>query len=239
MDTNVVLSGILVGVCGIVAMWYVHGRHRRTGGNSTTPSEEPPLPKLGTRVVCISDTHNLHRQMEIPDGDILIHAGDFTLYGKEEHARDFNEWLGTLPHKHKIVVNGNHESNAGWQRQVREILTNATFLKDEGTTVDGVTIHGTNFFWNVNGNNPYYDLIPVGTDIVIAHNPPRGFCDGGDGGCKNLAQHLKRVNPRLLVCGHIHHAHGQQRCGQSLVVNAANAGHSHGVLGHPCEVVEI
>jgi len=29
------------------------------------------------KLVCISDTHSLHRRMlEIPDGDVLIHAGD-------------------------------------------------------------------------------------------------------------------------------------------------------------------
>eukprot|EP00438_Fugacium_kawagutii_P004849 Skav221070 [mRNA] locus=scaffold3118:272977:273507:- [translate_table: standard] len=46
------------------------------------------------RVVCISDTHNHHRKLQLPPGDILIHAGDFTDFGKEENARDFNDWLG-------------------------------------------------------------------------------------------------------------------------------------------------
>ena len=45
----------------------------------------------------------------IPDGDILIHAGDFTRCGHLQEVRDFNTWLGTLPHKHKIVIAGNHE----------------------------------------------------------------------------------------------------------------------------------
>lgn len=66
-------------------------------------------------------------------GDLLIHGGDFTWFGKEEHLKDFNEWLGvvpnselililgTLPHKHKIIVNGNHESNAPWKKVPIEI----------------------------------------------------------------------------------------------------------------------
>jgi hypothetical protein len=53
------------------------------------------------RVVMISDTHNMHRRLEVPDGDILIHAGDFTMYGRSAHAADFNLWLGELPHRHK------------------------------------------------------------------------------------------------------------------------------------------
>ena len=47
---------------------------------------------------------------QVPDGDILIHAGDFTQFGKEEHAEDFNRWLGEQPHKTKLVVLGNHEA---------------------------------------------------------------------------------------------------------------------------------
>ena len=45
----------------------------------------------------------------IPDGDVLIHAGDFTRCGHLQEVKEFNTWLGTLPHKHKIVIAGNHE----------------------------------------------------------------------------------------------------------------------------------
>merc|ERR1719414_881224 len=37
------------------------------------------LPAASTdccRVVCISDTHNEHRGLRLPPGDILLHAGD-------------------------------------------------------------------------------------------------------------------------------------------------------------------
>ena len=67
-------------------------------------------PKLGVRVVCISDTHGAHRSVSVPDGDVLIHAGDFTRYGRESDASDFDAWLATLPHRHKVVVHGNHET---------------------------------------------------------------------------------------------------------------------------------
>ena len=35
----------------------------------------------------------------VPDGDILIHSGDFTNYGRKEEVVKFNNWLGTLPHR--------------------------------------------------------------------------------------------------------------------------------------------
>ena len=42
------------------------------------------------RVVCCSDTHGNHRKIDIPNGDIFIHAGDFTRFGKLDDALDFN-----------------------------------------------------------------------------------------------------------------------------------------------------
>lgn len=63
-------------------------------------------PPLGLRLVCVSDTHGRHRNVNVPPGDILIHAGDFTHFGKETDVTDFNDWLGEQDHSHKIVING-------------------------------------------------------------------------------------------------------------------------------------
>jgi hypothetical protein len=86
----------------------------------------------------ISDTHGGHRAIPggVPEGDILIHAGDFTRFGREDDARDFNSWLGELPHRHKFVVNGNHEHNAEWQKDIHAIVSNATVLVHEGAQVE-------------------------------------------------------------------------------------------------------
>lgn len=65
-------------------------------------------------IVCVSDTHGKEDKVPVGDGDVLIHAGDFTNFGKKPHVLKFNKWLGNLPHKYKIVVNGNHEKNAEW-----------------------------------------------------------------------------------------------------------------------------
>lgn len=52
------------------------------------------------RFLLLSDTHELHRKLNVPDGDILIHAGDFTMLSKRLRAiSDFNAWLGELPHR--------------------------------------------------------------------------------------------------------------------------------------------
>lgn len=62
------------------------------------------------KLVCISDTHSMHRRIpEVPDGDVLVHAGDSLGQGTLENIEELNEWLGTLPHRHKIVIAGNHD----------------------------------------------------------------------------------------------------------------------------------
>lgn len=45
-----------------------------------------------TRIVCISDTHN--STVKLPDGDVLIHAGDLTNQGSYSEVSSV-----THPHK--------------------------------------------------------------------------------------------------------------------------------------------
>jgi hypothetical protein len=48
-------------------------------------------------LVLFGDTHELHREVEIPAGDILICVGDFMMFSKNLSAiGDFNEWLGSF-----------------------------------------------------------------------------------------------------------------------------------------------
>lgn len=58
-------------------------------------------------VVCVSDTHN--SQPALPQGDILIHAGDLTQSGSFEELQVALDWLKSQPHPHKIVIAGNHD----------------------------------------------------------------------------------------------------------------------------------
>ncbi|KAF2035110.1 Metallo-dependent phosphatase, partial [Setomelanomma holmii] len=71
------------------------------------PISPPPLSSKRIRIVCISDTHNL--QPDVPDGDVLIHAGDLTVNGTFSELRGQIDWLKSLPPKCKIAVAGNHD----------------------------------------------------------------------------------------------------------------------------------
>jgi Icc-related predicted phosphoesterase len=70
-----------------------------------------------------------------------------------------------------------------------------------------------------------FDAISSGVDIVVAHGPPRGYGDLTRGnehvGSTALTRTLERVQPPLMVCGHIHPAYGRYRLGATEIVNAS------------------
>jgi hypothetical protein len=72
--------------------------------SSPKPTSEPPI-----RVVCISDTHN-HIPEDVPEGDLLIHAGDMTNDGSVAEIQRQIDWLCSLPHREIVVIAGNHDT---------------------------------------------------------------------------------------------------------------------------------
>jgi predicted phosphohydrolase len=62
-----------------------------------------------TRVVCTSDTHNRHKALTIPSGDVFIHAGDLTMSGDMKSIRAGFAWMQDLPHRRVLFVPGNHD----------------------------------------------------------------------------------------------------------------------------------
>lgn len=64
----------------------------------------------GLKIVFISDTHGQHRSLKIPECDVLVHAGDYTVVGACEEIVDFYHWLMEQTQaKHKVFIEGNHE----------------------------------------------------------------------------------------------------------------------------------
>ena len=206
------------------------------------------LSLLSLKLVLLSDTHELHREVEVPEGDILIHAGDFTMFSHSLQAiADFNEWLGELPHLHKLVVPGNHEFFLEADPSRRSILSNAVVLLNEGTTVEGLRIwgspatplSGTAFgVSSPEDRKRLYAQIPTNTDILITHGPPYGILDsnpvsGLHSGCRELFDAVIRVRPKLHVFGHVHGAYGIFQTKQTTLVNAALLGMDCGLDRSP------
>lgn len=208
------------------------------------------------KIILISDTHGAHNMLRIPEGDILIHAGDFTGMGKEEEIRSFGGWLAGLTHKHKIVIAGNHD--VSFQRtpdSAREWLGDScNYLLNEGIEVEGLKIWGSpvqplfsNGVWafemNQEGRKELWAKIPSGLDVLITHGPPRGILDkvftGVPVGCEELNKRVREVKPKVHVFGHIHEEGGKVEDHDGTVfVNAAVVDEKYR-LGHPIMAVNI
>ncbi len=215
-----------------------------------TPTLEPTPPLLRrTRIVCISDTHNTH--LQLPRGDILIHAGDLTNQGTYGELQKTLAWLSLASgFKLKIIVAGNHDItlDAPFYRQYGSYFHNQqmqdsaacieliaktsgiVYLRHGARTFELKNEDGTTTRFKVFGS-PYspsrglwafgyapedaatkWADIPLDTDIVITHTPPKFHCDEsatrGAAGCEDLRRALWRVRPRLAVCGHVHEGRG-------------------------------
>jgi predicted phosphodiesterase len=96
----------------------------------------------------ISDTHNHHSKLQIPEEiDVVIHCGDESECGNEwlnePEARDFFDWYAALDVAAKIFVPGNH-STAVEQGLIKpEQYPNVRFLIHEKTELNGLVVFGT------------------------------------------------------------------------------------------------
>lgn len=188
------------------------------------------------KIVCISDTHGFYENIAVPDGDILIHAGDFGQRGQLSELSRFHDWMASFPHAHKIFVAGNHD----WcfERHPEEsqaIMREVTYLQDAEVTVMGLKIYGSpwqpRFFdwaFNLNRGKPLaavWAKVPLKTDILVTHSPPSGILDltaaGINAGCEDLIARVKKVKPKLHCFGHIHEGYGRQAKGDTTYVNAS------------------
>ncbi len=185
------------------------------------------------RIVCISDTHTLQRQVTVPDGDVLIHAGDICNHGTRGEVKQFISWLGELPHRHKVFIAGNHD----WPfdkhgRHAHHWVKHGTYLQDTAITIEGLKFYGSPWqpeFCNWAFNLPrgkrlefVWSSIPDDTDVLITHTPPRGILDSEERfGCEALAERLKDLNLKLHVFGHVHASHGLEVRGATTFVNAS------------------
>jgi len=200
------------------------------------------------KIVTISDTHGMHRSLNMPVGDVLIHAGDFCSRGSLENVSEFNEWLGGLNYKHKIVIAGNHE----WclerePKKAEALITNAIYLKDSSVVIDGIKFYGAPwqpYFFNWAFNlqrgaelKEKWDLIAGDTDVLITHGPPHGYLDetleGEHVGCEELAKAVSHIKPKLHIFGHIHYGYGSVKAGVTTFVNASTCTEGYEPVNEP------
>ena len=204
--------------------------------------------KKDIRIVCISDTHGRHKKLKIPEGDILIHAGDITNMGALDEVIKFNKFLGTLPHPHKIIIAGNHDFAFEYSpEETQAVITNAIYLQDQEVTIEGVRIYGSPWQprfhdWAFNLDRgaairEKWDLIPEGLDILVTHGPAFGqgdiVNDGGHAGCEDLFLAIKRTQPKFHVFGHIHGGYGIFESEKTTFINASSCDEDYRPINKP------
>ena len=195
------------------------------------------------KLVAISDTHNRAEQVVIPDGDVLVHAGDLTMKGSEGELRQAARWLGGLRGRFGAVVAipGNHDFGAERDPAACRTLFEEhgiIWLVDEAAVVDGVTFYGSPWqpwFMDWAFNFPRRDggsaaraawaKIPAAVDVLITHGPPRGIldqtADGDHAGCPYLLTAIEERRIMAHVFGHIHECYGQEHRNETFFVNAS------------------
>lgn len=195
------------------------------------------------KLILTSDIHGT--KPELPECDILIIAGDIfnTLDPTKQFKQLYNifmPWLAELKYKHCVFIAGNHDtlfqSVPMWIPSFKDL--NAVYLQDDMVEIEGVKIFGTPWqlhFGNLAFNAPEdgeeflerrYSIIPEDVDIIISHGPPYGYGDlnfhDENCGSKALLNTIRKIQPKLVVTGHIHNAQGIYYIGKTTVVNAAS-----------------
>lgn len=193
------------------------------------------------RVGCIADTHGLHKDVVVPECDILICAGDITPgdCSKISEVEDFAEWFANQQAQHHICIAGNHD----WAFVERNSEARAAlehkgihYLQEESTNILGLNIFGSPwspwfYDWAFNADRgahiaSKWAKIPGDTEILITHGPIYGVLDVTNRmqavGCEDLAHRIVQL-PRIKahICGHIHEGYGQLIVNGVQCVNAS------------------
>ena len=202
------------------------------------------------KFVAISDTHGQHAKVILPEGDVLIHAGDITKRGELNEVNDFLTWFAVQKFEYKIFIAGNHDfffERESGERIKQIIPAGVTYLNNEGVIINGIKIWGSPvtpwfFDWafNCHRGGPikrYWDLIPPDTDVLVTHGPVFEILDktvrGQFVGCADLLTSVKEIKPKVHLCGHIHEAYGSLAKGETLFINASLLNEKYNYVNQP------
>lgn len=180
------------------------------------------------KILHLSDTHGTHHRLrDLPEADVVVHSGDFTMTGTKQEAIDFLNWLCDLPYDHKIFICGNHD-DCLYGANIDGLDSNVHYLCNSGIEIDGVKFYGVPMFMGdcvTDRQSKNYDKIPTDIDILITHSPAYGILDFDDNIHYGSEEILSRISslPRLKahLFGHIHAQHGTEIIGNILFSNGA------------------
>jgi Icc-related predicted phosphoesterase len=213
------------------------------------------------RAVFISDMHEYHKSVEIPQCDLLVCSGDLTYKGDVKVYESFSNWCKDLKDKgtvrEVITTLGNHDLSGDrkftryYVDNFRDYFKDCHLLMDEAFEFEGLKIFGSPKTPEFGNWGFMYDsaleaeftwsLIPEDTNLLITHGPPRGILDltdGGDkAGCLELYKRVMEL-PDLVThsFGHIHESYGHMKKGNKLFINASTCNLRYNPVNPPIVV---
>ena len=155
-------------------------------------------------VTLISDTHDQHRSVNLPGGDLLIHTGDFMTSGySKSQAEDFFKWMEYQDYDDIVFIAGNHdrimENAPDAMKGILDGYKCIDYLEDTELVLYGdgpngdlpennIRIYGSpwqpefyDWAFNLPRNGDVlkskWDAIPTNTDILLTHGPAWGILD--------------------------------------------------------------
>jgi Icc-related predicted phosphoesterase len=201
------------------------------------------------RIVAISDTHTRHSNLILPEGDMLVHCGDYSLQGLYDEAYEYIVWLGKQTQfKHIVCISGNHDFNdTELKRLIAESGYNINYLLHEPLEIDGIKFFGspyTPIFYNWHFMRyedelaRLYEEIPEDTQVLITHGPPYSILDttqeGDFAGSVALYDRIKQL-PQLKyhLFGHIHECYGRCQIDDITFINCSSVNRKYKPVNPP------
>ena len=190
-------------------------------------------------ILHLSDTHGCHHRLrELPEADIIVHSGDFTMNGSEQEAIDFMNWFCDLPYAHKIFICGNHD-DCLYGANIDGLDGNVHYLCHSGIDINGIKFYGVPMFMGdcvTKQQSRNYASIPDDTDVLITHCPAYGILDFDNGvnyGSKDILAKLPSLPIKAHLFGHIHAQHGTQTINGVIFSNGAIMDSDYSTLNTP------
>lgn len=201
------------------------------------------------KILAISDLHG--QFPEVPPCDLLIVVGDLCpdifggVWARQNPRRQwtwfkevFIPWAQRRPATQVLVTWGNHDF-CGEGRGTPMVFGKVRVVVDDLTEVNGIKIWLTpwsNSFMEWAWMKPQGELAPVyaqiphNIDILVSHQPPYGCGDVytviGEPekqhiGSSELLYAIEQIQPRAVVCGHLHGGYGTYLVGRTPVYNVS------------------
>ena len=193
----------------------------------------------------MADTHLFHEGLVVPDGDILVHAGDLLQHGSLDELGRATDFLRAFPHPIKIIVAGNHDVCLERSPvEARGRLEGFVYLEDSAALVHDLVFYGSPWqpkfrIWAFGATRgaelaAKWAKIPDRVDVLVTHAPPHGFGDrirwkeqDRRVGCADLLARVREVKPRLHIFGHIHQDRGMWTEGSTTFANVTTSEGAH------------